>query len=106
MSRAQRKRFEIGESKEYIFRRDCYCCQICGGSIYDEGAHPQLAHKVPATIANLKKYGKHIIHHPLNLVLVDCLRCNDAANVGQNKLEEQAIIGAIRKALHNERKPA
>lgn len=64
------------------------------------GLHLQLAHRIPKTKANLKKYGERIINHPINLVLVCSLRCNDSVLVGAAKpLTQRAIVEEIEKEL-------
>lgn len=51
-------------------------CPVCG--MYLTYGRPQLAHRIPQTKANIKKYGKAVIHHPDNMVLVCSLKCNTA----------------------------
>jgi 5-methylcytosine-specific restriction endonuclease McrA len=91
-----RKDLEIYETKIAVFTRDGWRCQYCGA-----GGHLQLAHRVPQTKANLRKYGVHVIHHPDNLTTT-CPRCNDRALVGQDKALESEIIAGIEAKLQEE----
>ena len=57
-----------------IYERDRWVC-ICGNSVYQFGT-PQIAHRLAQTKANIKKWGKGVIHHSVNLRAVCSLRCN------------------------------
>lgn len=85
------------EKRLEIFERDKWTCQVCGKWLR-EGV-PQLAHRIAQTKANIRKYGKEVIHHPLNLVSVCSLRCNSACNIGFNRIECERLIGDIRGTL-------
>jgi 5-methylcytosine-specific restriction endonuclease McrA len=87
MSKAERKRFKIGEVKEEVFDRDEWTCQVCGMPVTTETA--QLAHRIPQSKVNIKKFGEEIIHHPLNMLTVCCLRCNNVVQVNAPLLQEQ-----------------
>ena len=97
----EREKFRIAETKEFVFARDSYQCGTCGRSIYHYGT-PQMAHRIAATEANIKKYGKEVIHHPGNLVSACCLRCNDAQNIGNRPEEADALAETIRAAIRQE----
>jgi 5-methylcytosine-specific restriction endonuclease McrA len=71
----QKEKFKIAETKLRVFIRDDYICQNCFGYIYQYGT-PQLAHVLPATKSNIKKYGKDYIHSDDNLKSACCLYCN------------------------------
>ena len=63
--------------------------------------HPgnlQLAHKIPATKGYLKRYGKEVIHHPLNLATVCSLKCNDAVLLDPktHPIEAEELIRRIK----------
>ena len=64
--------------------------RTCGESIYRFG-NPQLAHKIGQGAANVKRYSKEVIHHPLNMASVCSLRCNDAMNIGQKTKQADAL---------------
>jgi len=59
-------------------------CGACGESL-DFRQIVELAHRIPDTKPNRKKYGSKVLKHPINLVLV-CTRrgkaCNDAVLLG------------------------
>lgn len=99
MSKAERKKFEIGETKEYVFQRDGYACQVCGTPVGMNSA--QLAHMIPQNKRNLQKYGEQIIHHPENLLTTCSLRCNNAVQVN-SPLEQEAIARDIYQIIEVE----
>lgn len=94
----ERKQFEILEQRAEIFKRDCYTCQHCRSSIFEYGT-PQLAHRVAQTKANLKKYGKAVIHHPLNMVSACSLECNAAMNIGMNPGKVMSLVREIESVI-------
>lgn len=94
----EREKFRIAEAKERIFHRDRYTCRICGGSIMAHGT-PQLAHRVPQTVTNIKRYGKRIIHHDDNLWSVCSLACNSRALTSN----PEAVAQAIQETVNDER---
>ena len=57
-----------------IYERDEWTC-VCGNSVHIYGT-PQIAHRLAQTKANIKKWGKGVIHHNVNLRAVCSLRCN------------------------------
>jgi 5-methylcytosine-specific restriction endonuclease McrA len=96
----ERQSFDMQEQRQEIFRRDGYTCQYCGESIYRFG-NPQLAHRISQGVANIKRYGKAVIHHPLNMASVCSLRCNDAQNIGFNTLQADALAEKIKLELRS-----
>lgn len=93
----ERERVEALEQREEIFERDGYICQHCGLSIYQHGT-PQLAHRIAQSKMNLKKYGKAVIHHPLNMASVCSLYCNDAMNIGMNPVKTEKLVRLIKES--------
>jgi 5-methylcytosine-specific restriction endonuclease McrA len=90
-----RDKLEVNDKREAIFERDGYRCHHCGGSIYAHGS-PQVAHRIPATKANLAKYGPEVIHHSLNLLSCCSIGiCNDSALIGNNPIEHERLIDEI-----------
>lgn len=57
-----------------------YTCEVCGRSINEYNC--QLAHIIPQTKVNIKKYGKDVIHNELNMRIVCGLECNAKAMIG------------------------
>lgn len=94
----ERQRFDMQEQRQEIYKRDGYTCQTCGGSIYRWGT-PQLAHRISQGVANVKRYGKEVIHHSENLASVCSLRCNDAMNIGHKTKEADALAEKIRQEI-------
>ena len=76
-----------------------YRCGVCGEVINPYKC--QLAHRIPKTKYLLKKYGRKIIHHRLNLVAVCSLKCNAAVlcDPKTRPIEAQALIDEIRENL-------
>ena len=85
----EREKFNIGEAKERIFKRDGYKCQCCGNSIYIYNS-PQLAHLVSQGKRNLRKYGAEIIHSDLNMKACCSLVCNGRLAVGLSREKQKA----------------
>ena len=95
MSRAERQRFRIAETKERVFERDNWTCQVCGRPVTPENG--QLAHIIPQTKTMVRKYGREIVHDDLNLMTTCSLACNDRVSAGnQPRLIEQ-LAEAIRE---------
>lgn len=85
----EKEKFAIAEQKEAILNAYSWTCQIC-----DRPAN-QLAHRIAQTKSNIRKYGKHIIHHWLNLLPVCSLKCNDACNIGFKPYEVSLLVKDI-----------
>ena len=63
-------------------------CYVCGRFLSVYGG--ELAHIIPKTKANIRKYGLHIIDHKDNLRLT-CPKCNSSVLIGagrQAKIDE------------------
>ncbi len=67
-------KYDANEQREYLIRLTGGKCQKCGALL----RVPQLAHRIPKHKKYLKKYGREVIHHPLNFRVVCSLRCNAA----------------------------
>jgi len=78
-----------------IFKRDGWRCKVCGRPLY-VAPHRQLAHKIKQSKYNLKKYGKDVIHHPLNMVSTCCLKCNAKVDLG---VKEELIKELVDKII-------
>lgn len=86
------------DKKLYILNRDNWKCQYPGCS--NPACH--LAHRIAQTKANIKKYGKSIIHHELNLVAVcENLEHNSYFNIGFNPVETEKLVEKIKAELEN-----
>ena len=75
---------------------------MCGVAM-DPGELMELAHRIPDTKGNRRKYGSEILDHPDNLALVDARRgkaCNDAILLGAARpVEREALAASIREKL-------
>ena len=94
----ERQSFDMQEQRQEIFKRDGYTCQACGESIYRFGTM-QLAHRISQSVMNVKRYGKEVIHHPLNMASVCSLRCNDAMNIGFSTKQADELAEKIKREL-------
>jgi len=86
------------ELRSYIFARDAYRCRSCRLSVYRSG-FPQIAHRIANTKANVKRYGKEVIDHPLNLAAACSLSCNAKMNIGFKTREADELAEKIRNLL-------
>ena len=57
-------------------------CAVCGRPLID--GEPQGAHRIAKTFPNYTKWGTWVINHPLNIVMVCSLACNQSCNIGNN----------------------
>lgn len=99
MSKSERKRFMIGETKEKVFERDGWHCQICGEPVDISTA--QMAHLIPQTKGNIQRYGEDVIHDADNLLTTCSLQCNAAAQVS-NKYQQNIIALDIYERIERE----
>ena len=65
----------IDEKKRVILDRDGWKCTVCGAPAN------QLGHVIPQSKLAIAKYGKGIIHHPLNMESVCGLECNKQVEI-------------------------
>jgi len=97
----ERERFVYQENRiRLMVERGCKC-EVCGKPLHL--GNLQLAHICPATKGYLKKYGKEVIHHPLNLATVCSLKCNDAVLLDPktHPIEAKELIEKIKEELKN-----
>lgn len=85
---------DIKETRLKVFKKARFQCQVCGLPFYSDKATPQLAHQIKQSKYNIKKYGKEVIHHPLNLKAVCSLSCNAKADLG---VKEELIKKLVMK---------
>ena len=93
------KQDKINETRLTVFKRDGWRCKRCGRRLAMEGITPQLAHRIPQRKYNIKKYGKEVIHHPMNLVAVCSLNHNAYFDLGVKSAEIEQLANKIRKVL-------
>jgi hypothetical protein len=65
-------------------------CAVCHG-----GPSTQLAHRIGQGKHNLKRYGRAVIHHHLNMVPVCGLKCNSAVVIDHKPMQVKALLTAI-----------
>lgn len=86
----ERQRFEFVEKKKRIMAARGYICELC------ERPGIELAHRIPKSKANLRKYGADVVNHDLNLALT-CRAHNDYVLVNGSK--ETKLVQRIREEL-------
>ena len=91
----EREQDQLSETRVHILNRSGWMCENCGAQLTSAGF--QLAHRIPQRKHLLKKYGKKVIHHPLNMAAVCSEECNAAVSVGNNETEHQRIIEEIER---------
>lgn len=90
------------ETYAYVYNRDHGECRECDRPLsWFDG---ELAHKIPQSDAMLRKYGKKIIHHQMNMDLVcrGSSTCNDARSISAHYEQERELVAAIRADLARE----
>ena len=91
-----RDKFYANEEKE---RRVLLSRGICEQCRRHCGKIPELAHRIPKGYAEV--YGKEVIHHRFNTVLVYSRKCNDAVllNPASHPVEATELIKKIQEDL-------
>lgn len=95
----ERERLDAWEQKIALIERAGGRCEVCGASL----THPQVAHRIPKFKRYLKRWGKAVIHHPLNLAVVCSLKCNSAVllDPATHPIEAEELIDKIMQNLNN-----
>ena len=89
---------EAEERKQEMYVKAKGKCEVCGQAV--PYGVCQLAHRIPKHQRNLKKYGKEIIHNPLNMAIVCSLACNAKVMKGSGRpLEAEELAEKIRGLL-------
>ena len=75
-------------------------CTVCKKTLYY--AQAQLAHRIPKTIRYIRKYGRDVIHHPLNMAIT-CDRCNSSVLMDPktHPIEAMTLINEIEGELND-----
>lgn len=97
-------KFEEQEKRLQIFRRAGWKCECCGQRLSRDGMHPQLAHIIPQKKRNIKKYGKQVIHHQLNLKAVCSGRCNSAVDINGKDMLIEKLVNKIQDNIDSNKK--
>ena len=90
-----RTRLSIYEMQLAIADRAGYRCEVCGKPLYTGTL--QLGHKIPQS--KLEKYGKDIIHNPLNMAAVCSLECNKKVDLGIHDSAYAELLDLIKDDL-------
>ena len=75
MSRAERRSWEIGETKRIVLSRYGGRCKLC------EKRATQCGHVLPQDKLHLARFGEEVIHHPANMEPVCGLAHNAAVQI-------------------------
>lgn len=94
----ERQQLEFYDTRTAVFSRAGYRCEVCGKPL-NLVSHPQIAHRIPQATRFLVKYGKRVIHHPMNLAATCCLECNAAVDIRNHPQEIRSLIEKIYAAL-------
>lgn len=96
-----REKMTYAEKRVYLYNRAGSRCEECGRNI--ELHSFEWAHRLPQDEVYMSRYGKKIIHHPLNAAAVCQARsCNDAVSMREHPIEEKKLVERIRRALDAE----
>ncbi len=84
----EREAFNFRELKLHILARQGGVCWNCPAPA------TEIAHRINKGPNNLRKYGKGIINHPLNLV-GSCSRCNQLALIDNRPIRVARLVRQI-----------
>lgn len=90
----ERQQLEFYDTRTAVFSRAGYRCEVCGKPL-NLVAHPQVAHRIPQATRFLVRFGKRVIHHPLNLAATCSLACNAAVDIRNHPQEIRSLIEKI-----------
>ena len=88
---------DVRETRLIVFNRAEWKCEVC--HILLIGAMPQIAHQIPQKKHYIKKYGKAIIHHHLNLKACCGLKCNSKIDINGKTMQIEKLVEEIKKDL-------
>lgn len=89
---------KIRETRFEVYHRANGRCEICNAVVpVDKG---QLAHRIPNRKHLIEKYGKSVIHHPVNF-LWTCPtdECNNAASIMSDPMLIDEVVKHIRTEI-------
>lgn len=92
----EREAFEVYTTQEAIYHRCGWRCEVCGRTLLD--GTPQLGHKIPQSKMMVRKYGREVIHHPLNMAATCSLKCNAAVSI-RKPADVEDLVTEIRAAI-------
>ena len=85
--------------KTEIYRAQQGICPVCNKGFIN-WSQVQAAHRIIKSKVNLKKFGKEIIHHKLNLVCTHDI-CNSSVIVNPETQTGKDLIIRIRKEINS-----
>ncbi len=85
------------DKRQEIFAKAMYLCEVCGRHL--SKGQPQLAHRINQSKMNIKKYGKEIIHSPLNLAPTCSLKCNAKVSLYGKTQSISDLVEKIKSVL-------
>ena len=94
-----REAFEMREKIRRKADSQGWLCPVCKRNLNGDGAVAQWAHRIPQSKSNVRLYGRAVVDHPLNGVVVCSLACNQAVSVRNEPLWEAQMVAAIREAI-------
>ena len=87
------------EKRLNIFIKSGWICEECKGYLNRYGT-AQLGHRIPNTKPMIKRYGKRVIHHKLNLAPTCSLKCNAKVAIGKSMTEQiNSLVNEITRAI-------
>lgn len=89
-----REKMAAEEQRLELFRAARWTCVVCQEPLNRQGV-AQLAHRVPKKDSLIQRWGREVIHHPLNLVPVCGLECNSKVNMGTISEASKALLARI-----------
>jgi hypothetical protein len=95
----ERERLEMHDAAMLLWMRQEGRCAACDGRMRLWDDHVQIAHIIPQSRRNRRKYGDRVLHDPRNLRLVCSLRCNSDVAIGQDRERERRLVDTIRSEL-------
>ena len=95
----EREVFEMREKLRAVAESQGWHCAVCDRSLHAPGAVAQWGHRIPQTTGNIVKYGKAVVHHRLNGMVVCSLECNQAVSVRNEPIWEAQIVATIRETI-------
>lgn len=95
-----REALEYEEKRTYLYNKAGGYCEVCGKPVGFNTFH--WAHRIPQNDMNLKKYGKEVIHHPLNAAVTCGLYCNGRVSIRNHELCIEKLVYKIQEELNGE----
>ena len=86
------------EKRLQIFIKSGWVCEVCNGYLNRYNS-AQLGHRINQNKVNLKKYGKEVIHHPLNLAPTCCLECNGKVSLYGKDRQIRELVQKIQSDI-------